>query len=569
MVMKLRFIKLLFVACLVLFNSQLNAQNEKNFLVVVSNRINKDNKTLINFQIILNQREAVELTNTYFINTKSKIADIKKIADMIGQEATNEDRLIFYMDVDESLQQTQEPLTANDLYAFSQKIWCNQQLFVFKDSNHQITSKFIQHLTKNIDESFLMNANRVVLAFDNNNPTDDFFKNYHHIEALKILPLWNDAKKNHKEVELWKLALKTASSFIDPFYWSEKVQTTKWYEMTVAEQKFRDDLERKKIEKLQKEYGVAPPPPPPPSSNAENSKNNSIKKPPIKNNSKKPTMSATPPTAEVPVRGSQPQSVPKPKLLIEKGETLCLIVGINEFKSFNPLKNPINDAKKVKEIIDNQYRFRTLLLENPIYKEFRSTLFKIREDYAFAEGSQFLLFVASHGAKDENNEGQIIFKDSYTDDGFLKNVYALNSLKKAISQFNCINTLMLIDICHSGTMFDDGSCNKPNPMVIPLNSPIFASNSPQSPAFKNFLNQRTNIFMGSSLDQEASDGTTNHSPFAQSVIDFLSENKLPVIDSYYLEQKITHKSLEYGAISLPMFCSFNGASDGRFLFIKK
>lgn len=295
----------------------------------------------------------------------------------------------------------------------------------------------------------------------------------------------------------------------------------------------------------------------------------------------RPTSSAPPPKAfesapppppnqsEDPTRGSQATNIKKPKNVVKKGETLSLIVGVNEFKDFTNLNNPINDAKAVKTILENKYNLSAIYLENPTYREFRSTLFRIREDYEFADGSQFLLFIASHGAKDENNEGQIIFKDSYYDDGFLKNVYPLNSLKRAISQFNCVNTLMLIDICHSGTMFDDGSCNRPNPIVIPLNSPIFASNSQQSPAFTNFLNKKTNLFMGSSQDQEAADGKTNHSPFAKSVIEFFEDNQLPVIDSYYLEQKIVTKSMEYGAISLPMFCSFSGATDGRFLFIKR
>jgi hypothetical protein len=45
---------------------------------------------------------------------------------------------------------------------------------------------------------------------------------------------------------------------------------------------------------------------------------------------------------------------------------------------------------------------------------------------------------------------------------------------------------------------------------------------------------------------------------------------LPVVDSFYLQNSIEKGVMEEGAISFPVFCSYNSvSSDGRFLFIRK
>ncbi|MFC2106868.1 caspase family protein, partial [Bacteroidota bacterium] len=254
---------------------------------------------------------------------------------------------------------------------------------------------------------------------------------------------------------------------------------------------------------------------------------------------------------------------------IRKGETLCFIIGCEDFDVFNSLSNTVNDAKSLVEILETQYYSRIIYLENPTCNEFRKRFMEIKNEYLFEDGSQFLLFAATHGGKDESGVGQMIFKDSYYDQGLIQNTYSLASIKKAVSQLNCTNSLMLIDICYSGTMFDDGTCNMPNAIEIPINSPVFQSIGPGSPIFKNFLNQKTNLFIGSSLDQEATDGTGDHSPFTLVLLEFLSKNTLPAIDSYHLGNDIRNNVMKKGSISIPMFCTYSCKDDGRFLFIKK
>jgi len=168
-------------------------------------------------------------------------------------------------------------------------------------------------------------------------------------------------------------------------------------------------------------------------------------------------------------------------------------------------------------------------------------------------------------------QGNLVFTDTKKGK-FIQSALELHTLKQMIIGFGATNTLMLMDICHSGLAFESGICNEPSKDPIPLNSPIFTSKFKEgTPAFKNFLDKPSNLYFSSSRDQEAADGTSDNSPFATVVIKFLEDNNLPVIDSYYLQERINKDAFKYGAISFPKFCSYNCEvlPEARFLFIQK
>ena len=257
------------------------------------------------------------------------------------------------------------------------------------------------------------------------------------------------------------------------------------------------------------------------------------------------------------------------KTIFKKGETLSIIVGNQNFEKLPRLPNVMNDITKINLILNERYKTNTLLLKDISYKTFRDTLNFIKQTYTFEEGSQILFISASHGLKDNFGLGYLCFTDTKTDDNMATS-FELQTLKRVISSFGATNSLMIMDICHSSLAFEENNCTSPTSLEIPLNSPIFKSSFNQSsPAYKNFLNQESNLYFGSSRDQEAADGSGPNSPFATVIISFLESNKLPVIDSYHLKKSIEEKIMEEGAISFPTFCSYNCKPDGRFLFIRK
>lgn len=258
--------------------------------------------------------------------------------------------------------------------------------------------------------------------------------------------------------------------------------------------------------------------------------------------------------------------------VIKKGETLCLIIGIDTFTpGFSGLRNTINDSREIKETIENKFKGEIINLENINVDDFREKIIEIQRNYEFEEGSQFLFFAASHGAKDENQIGQIVFSDSFYDKGILKNTFPITALKKITLNLGCTNSLILTDICYSGKMFDEETCNSPSVIEIPEDHLLFSKKGRQQ-LYDNYLKNdlQGHLFIGSSLDQEAADGAGKHSPFAQTIIDFLNNSNSDATDSSHLINDIKSNVMKNGAISTPMICAYNSDKEqARFFFIKK
>jgi hypothetical protein len=267
------------------------------------------------------------------------------------------------------------------------------------------------------------------------------------------------------------------------------------------------------------------------------------------------------------------ESAENKKIKIERGETLSIILANQNFN--NPswyLPNTMNDAVKIESLLRSRYKTKTILLSNMKYQSFLDTLDKIYENYEFAKGSQLLFFAASHGLKDKRYPiGYLIFTDS--DPSNLEPTSVeMQNLKRKLTSFGATSTLMLMDICHSGLAFSTEICSEPNKDTIPLTNTMYKMDfSSRNPLYKNYLNEKVNLFYSSSRDQEAADGNGPNSPFATVIIKFLEENKSPIIESYYLQEKINKEVFSYGAFSHPKFCRFDCESlpDAKFLFIQK
>ena len=130
---------------------------------------------------------------------------------------------------------------------------------------------------------------------------------------------------------------------------------------------------------------------------------------------------------------------------------------------------------------------------------------------------------------------------------------------------------MILDVCYAGTVFEEGGCNEPESVKIPLENPLFSTPFIES-LHSNLLTKKTNIFISSSTNQIASDGNGVNSPFSKLFIKFLTTNSSPVSDNVYLQESLSvEKLLAENAISFPKFCSYSceNSKSNRFLFVKK
>jgi hypothetical protein len=260
--------------------------------------------------------------------------------------------------------------------------------------------------------------------------------------------------------------------------------------------------------------------------------------------------------------------------IIKRGETLCIILANQNFEDVDYLPNVMNDALKIEEILKTKYFTKTILLRDISYQNFIDTMNYIYDNFEFEKGSQLLFYAASHGCKDKFNVGYLIFRDSK-----LKNLEPssceMQNLKRKITGLGATSSLMLIDCCFSGSAFSTENCNAPNPEdTIPKNHQFYLNEfGPKNHLYDNFLNEPVNLFYCSSKkNQTSADGIAGkNSPFATSIINFLEENKLSIIESLYLQLKISKEKYTNGGFSIPDFCIYNckNTKESKFFFIKK
>ncbi|WP_338378609.1 caspase family protein [uncultured Flavobacterium sp.] len=459
------------------------------------------------------------LGGIYSFTIKNKKSDIIIAFNTFSQKIKSEDILIFYFagmtDENKLLLCNNETLNSNELFYISENILCQNQLF-FIDScgGEKFASSLQAKVLDNSKNSAFYNSNKNFLglnglAYEDGDIGGQFTSCYVLNEKANIINIFEN---NSKRI-----------SFLYHLY---HYIETKNYNINIAYFAEQDYF-----------YRI----------NDENDLS----------------------------RGSSGNEVNKKttsKFTIKKGQTLSLIIGNNNFtSSFSKLKNTLNDSRKINEIMKESLDGEVIYLENITVDDFRNKFIEIKKDYSFEEGSQFLIFIASHGAKDENEIGQIVFTDSYYNKDILKNTFPITALKKITSTLKCTNSLVLTDICYSGKMFDEETCITPSVIEIPENHHLYSIGGKQD-LFNNYLKEdlKGHLFIGSSLNQEAADGTKNHSPFAQTIIDFFDKTNSNTTDSSLLINNIKSNIMKNGSISTPIFCAYNSNKDqARFFFIKK
>ena len=151
------------------------------------------------------------------------------------------------------------------------------------------------------------------------------------------------------------------------------------------------------------------------------------------------------------VSGSMQASVPK-HIVEPTGKYYALIIANSKYdkKEFwSDLKSPYNDAKEIKKIFDNKYKFtKTWLIEDAsrgqIYDEFEKLKSTITDkDY-------LLIYYSGHGQTDINNVAYWIPKEGSDKYYSWVNV---NSLTNTLEDIKARHILFMIDSCYSGLTF--------------------------------------------------------------------------------------------------------------------
>lgn|GEM_PF-3159935 len=197
-----------------------------------------------------------------------------------------------------------------------------------------------------------------------------------------------------------------------------------------------------------------------------------------------------------------------------KGVNYALLFATNEYEDENwsDLKNPINDAKELAQILKSSYGFEVEVVENASKKEMQSYIYKyMRKDYK--EQDQLFVFVAGHGMYDPMLGGQIVCKDSKDPEKDLDTYLPYWFLTSNLNSIDkCKNVFISLDVCFGGGFFDRQD------VVHYYGSTSFIN---RDQFIRNKKAKKTRLFLTSGSMEYVPDGRGNHSPFAQMFIEAL------------------------------------------------
>lgn len=196
------------------------AQADQNFLVVITADKTDQKLNLINeWKAIVAQREGFEWHKFEVFEAKDSNDLLRLKIDEISSLTTSSDRFFLYFDNSSFTSNSHKTLSisANDLFLMSQKVWCNQQFIFINDHQHELATELINLFSRNIEESYLMNANRVVYFEKPTKADTSFFEIFKHHSEFKLAQLFQYTDTSQNPLIEW---MKKSDNDSNQLFWS-------------------------------------------------------------------------------------------------------------------------------------------------------------------------------------------------------------------------------------------------------------------------------------------------------------------------------------------------------------
>jgi hypothetical protein len=243
---------------------------------------------------------------------------------------------------------------------------------------------------------------------------------------------------------------------------------------------------------------------------------------------------------------------------VEVGEYYGLIIGIDEYRGEWPiLKNAVNDAKAVAEILSGKYSFhnmKTLYNEDAtrenILKEFEFLLKRVRLN------DNVLIYYSGHGEYIQNmDKGFWVPVDATTKSisGYISN----EDIRSFLTGIHSKHTLLVTDACFSGDIFRGKTMTIPYENTTKYYSKMYS------------LSSRKALTSGG-IEPVIDRGKDNHSIFAYYFLQALKNNSEKYFDAgqvfNFLKIPVVNNSYQ-----TPLYSPIRNTGDegGQFIFILK
>ena len=232
------------------------------------------------------------------------------------------------------------------------------------------------------------------------------------------------------------------------------------------------------------------------------------------------------------------------------GKQYAVIIGIDSYQNWNPLKGAVAEAQSLKKVLADDYYIDEFI---ELYND-DATASNIRKLFSQTLPSKLdvhdslLIFYAGHGHLDESKSGFWIPVDGGTDtltqDRWIPNA----QLRNYIGQLKAQRILVMADSCFSGDLLNTNRGAIPN-----IDSAYYK--------------QALQLTSRQVLSSGSSETVPDNSEFAQELIGYLERNTEPMVDSLSIYERIRKGMTQ----TLPLFGSLPGNENGAsfVLFSKK
>jgi uncharacterized caspase-like protein len=242
---------------------------------------------------------------------------------------------------------------------------------------------------------------------------------------------------------------------------------------------------------------------------------------------------------------------------LTQGKYYGLIIGINNYKHVNKLKNAVNDAIVVDQVLRERYGFETRLLIDE--KATRDNIMKSLNDYRkqLTENDSLLIFYSGHGEFNKESETSYWLPIDADRDDNTKWLEA-RSISNQFKLISARHILIIADSCFSGTMTRTVDTN-------------LSKNSTRENYLNKLFQKTSRVLIASGGNEPVTDaGGKGHSIFSDVLITALNNANENIFTAEelmtrYLKESVggrTEQTPEYKAIQN------SGHDSGDFIFKK-
>lgn len=241
---------------------------------------------------------------------------------------------------------------------------------------------------------------------------------------------------------------------------------------------------------------------------------------------------------------------------IEVGDYYALVIGNNDYQDpqISKLETPINDVRRVAQVLETDYGFKVTKLENATRKEILREFKRFRKELTGKDN--FLLYYAGHGVLDtEEEEGYWFPVDAEKDmdDNWINNSKIVSSVKAMKAK----HVMVVADACFAGSL------TKTRALTLREKSPGY---------LKKLVKKKTRVVLTSGGEEPVADdgGRPGHSVFASAFLGAIENNDgiLESEDLYSTVKKYVRNVKDQNPLHSPIPKTGHELG-GDFLFIRK